>query len=103
MYTHKVTIVRPDKTNPFFYHDLYNDGTYALYSQKYKDEGRLISESMEESADGLSLTRTLVFSDKASYEEMLTGWASQNPFYTKRFIQYVQQVRHQVSFDAFES
>lgn len=103
MYTHKVTLTRPDASTPFFYTSLLSSQTYLDFKQSYIDRGTLINEVVEESSDQLSLVRTLTLVDKPSYEIMMTDWSSKNPFYVKGFLEYIQQHNHTVSFEAFEA
>lgn len=103
MYTHKVTLTRPNTTVPFFYSSLLTNENYLAFKQKYIDNGMMINEIINESQDGLQMTRTLQFVDKAAFELVIAAWSDQNSFYVKSFQEYSVTNNHTVTFEAFAS
>ncbi len=103
MYNHRVTLTRPTTAAPFFYSSLLTSQNYLAFKQKYLNNGMLLNETIEETPDGLQMTRTLQFRDKAAFEVVIAEWSEKNSFYVKSFQEYSTNNSHSVTFEAFES
>lgn len=103
MYNHQVTLTRPNTSAPFFYSSLLTNQDYLSFKQKYIDSGMLLKETIEESQDGLQMTRTLQLRDKAAFEALIAEWSEKNSFYVKNFQEYSVTNNHTVTFEAFEA
>jgi len=103
MYTHQVTLKRPNTEHPFFYTDLLASDNYINFKKSYVDAGMLISEKTMVSPDGHTMVRILKFASKDAFDTMMTDWSDRNKFYVKSFLAYIDEHNHSVTFDISES
>jgi hypothetical protein len=96
MYTHKVVIVRSDTSNPFYYDvaGVLNDPFYINLSEQAKTDGKMISENLTVSSDGLILERTVVWDSEQSFTDFLNQWLAHSPNHRTAFQTYSQSVGH---------
>jgi hypothetical protein len=103
MYTHKVTLVRPNTSAPFYYDSLLTTQEYLDFKQNYISKELWVSENVSVSEDGLTFTRIVEFISKAAYDKVMTEWSASHSFYVKQFNEYAITNNHTVTFEAFES
>jgi hypothetical protein len=99
MYIHKVTITRVNTSAPFFYTDLLSDPVYLEFKKSYLDSGKLLNETVIQSPDGLTMIRVLTFSTKEDFDYMMTDWSANNKFYVNKFLKYIEDHNHTVTFE----
>jgi hypothetical protein len=96
MYTHIVIIIRPDTTNDFYYNvnGTLNDPVYISLANQAKADGRIISEEMTISSDGLTLERKVIWDSEQSFTDFLNQWLIHNPNYRAELQEYSGSVGH---------
>ena len=96
MYTHTVIIIRPDTTNDFYYNvnGTLSDPIYISLANQAKADGRIISEEMTISSDGLTLERKVIWDSEQSFTDFLNQWLIHNPNYRAELQEYSGSVGH---------
>jgi uncharacterized protein YueI len=96
MYTHQVVIIRQNTDHDFYYNvnGTLADPVYIDLANQAKAEGKMISEEMNLSDDGLILERKVVWDSEESFTNFFAEWKIQKPDYNTKFLEYNQSVDH---------
>ena len=96
MYTHQVVIIRQDTTNDFYYNvnGTLTSPTYVDLANQAKATGKMISEEMTISTDGLILERKVVWDNEQSFTDFLNQWLIYSPDYRTELQEYSRSVGH---------
>jgi hypothetical protein len=96
MYTHQVVIIRQDTTHDFYYNvnGTLTNSTYVNLTTQAKADGKMISEEMTISDDGMILERRVVWDSKQSFTDFLDQWLTYYPNYKAELKAYNDSVDH---------
>ena len=96
MYTHQVVIIRQDTTHDFYYNvnGTLTNPTYVDLANQAKATGKMISEEMTISTDGLILERKVVWDNEQSFTDFLNQWLIYSPDYRTELQEYSRSVGH---------
>jgi hypothetical protein len=96
MYTHQVVIIRQNTDHDFYYNvnGTLTDPVYVSLANQAKAEGKMISEEVNLSGDGLVLERKVVWDSEESFTNFFAEWKIQKPDYNAEFLAYNQSVGH---------
>ena len=96
MYTHRVIIMRNTLEDEFFYmaKNILEDPDYINMSTIAKNNGKMISDEINITSDGLVLERTVTWDSVESFDEFLNQWLTIKPNYKIEMEQYNTEHNH---------
>ncbi len=91
MFTHTVTIVRPDTSAAFFYdaEGILSNGAYQAMIATAQAQGKILSETFTVSPDQLTLVRQMTWDTVQSFNDFFAAYkANVHPNYEVDFSNY---------------